>query len=1029
MNKSKLVKDPVKLTTKAPTNAANHINKRIKTDHFPKQGNPTAIRKNEDESIFGDDIALEELDISSIVKPEKKIDLSSSDIFDDLPLEELDEILSKAESSLKPPPVQKEKRRKFNRYLVVNVTLGTYTIEEEEYSEKVLLLIQEDASSTITAKLRQEWEQTILAIGDIVHIPYTTNENEIIIDNKQNFIVVHPDQLISCTAVADSYSCLRKSVLQMKIKGASEYSEALVHGNIVHRVLQTALQTSDFSVQSIKAEMRRVILDSLEDLYAIDQDEETAFNIVSAYAESICQFGTTFVNQYPKPIARPSTDMGPDTTKELGCKAISICKVLDIEEHLWSPTYGLKGMVDASVQLKLSPTNKVLTVPFELKTGKASRFLTNRAQTLLYTLLMSDRYDIDIGAGILYYSKTNSLYLVPSSRNDLRSLIMSRNYLAIACKNTGSLPPMIKNSHSCQYCYINNVCTVYHKAIENGTGITSGLHKLFEEKTEHMTESISSFFRHWWKLLEKEEINIDYLRREIWCQPADIRELSGRCLSGMILNLSACQIDHENSIWRYCFVRSPDAEQKEFLLSNISVGDPIIVSSMDGHINLSMGYVVGLSANEIVLSLNEPLRSPPQKGSGFDAQNNQIFDTFIGFKNDANNHFSQNTIQYRIDKDDMATGMNMLRNNLVSLVAKDEKNPRIERLRELIIDQGKPSFHTNIPHLPFMPNMNPDQRNALQRVLQAKDYSLILGMPGTGKTTTTAEIINYLVKQNKTVLVAAYTHSALDNVLCKVREHDIDILRLGNIDKVMPSMRDLGDLYQLPPIVRNKEAVDGGLNKSLFSILAEARPESISYLKYQYRMNRDIMDVSNLLIYDGKLKCGNHKVASKSLHIPNLNRGLRLAHESNDEICKDLTDCWLKTILDPSRKVVFVNTDALAGKELRILGGFLQNEIEAALITQATETLVRSGVDQEQIAIISVYRSQLRLIAQSLRTRREVEISTIDKYQGRDKDCVLISLVRNNPQGNVSNILLFVLLLTLLTNPFSPVIFYEIGVD
>lgn len=229
-------------------------------------------------------------------------------------------------------------------------------------------------------------------VGDVVHIPYTTNQKEIIIDNQMNFIVVHPDRLISCTAVADSYSCLRKSVLQLKVRGISEYTEALVHGNIIHTVLQNALQTGDFAVESIKRQMKNVIANSLEDLYAMDQDEETALNILIEYADHIHTFGTKYVNQFPLPDARVCKNMGVNPEAEMGCTSVSICKVLDIEEHLWSPTFGLKGMVDASVQLKLSPTNKVLTVPFELKTGKVARFITNRAQTLLYTLLMSDRY-------------------------------------------------------------------------------------------------------------------------------------------------------------------------------------------------------------------------------------------------------------------------------------------------------------------------------------------------------------------------------------------------------------------------------------------------------------------------------------------------------------------------------------------------------------------------------------------------------------------------------------------------------------
>lgn len=80
----------------------------------------------------------------------------------------------------------------------------------------------------------------------------------------------------------------------------------------------------------------------------------------------------------------------------------------------------------------------------------------------------------------------------------------------------------------------------------------------------------------------------------------------------------------------------------------------------------------------------------------------------------------------------------------------------------------------------------------------------------------------------------------------------------------------------------------------------------------------------------------------------------------------------------------------------------MQNTVEANLIYQLVETMLRCGVSEEQLAVISVYRSQLRLISQALRCRQDIEVATIDKYQGRDKECVLLSLVRNNTQGNVS---------------------------
>lgn len=74
---------------------------------------------------------------------------------------------------------------------------------------------------------------------------------------------------------------------------------------------------------------------------------------------------------------------------------MSVNKLLDVEEKVWSPVYGLKGMVDATVQVLMQDGNgeRTLTVPLEIKTGKFSN-AAHRAQTALYTLLLSDRYGL-----------------------------------------------------------------------------------------------------------------------------------------------------------------------------------------------------------------------------------------------------------------------------------------------------------------------------------------------------------------------------------------------------------------------------------------------------------------------------------------------------------------------------------------------------------------------------------------------------------------------------------------------------------
>jgi DNA replication ATP-dependent helicase/nuclease Dna2 len=83
---------------------------------------------------------------------------------------------------------------------------------------------------------------------------------------------------------------------------------------------------------------------------------------------------------------------------------ISLTKLHEVEEEIWSPTYGIKGKIDASVQVLIlqesrSPTGNPAsgtlcswTMPFEIKTGRTVGVLEHRAQIILYTILMAERY-------------------------------------------------------------------------------------------------------------------------------------------------------------------------------------------------------------------------------------------------------------------------------------------------------------------------------------------------------------------------------------------------------------------------------------------------------------------------------------------------------------------------------------------------------------------------------------------------------------------------------------------------------------
>jgi DNA replication ATP-dependent helicase Dna2 len=96
--------------------------------------------------------------------------------------------------------------------------------------------------------------------------------------------------------------------------------------------------------------------------------------------------------------------------------------------------------------------------------------------------------------------------------------------------------------------------------------------------------------------------------------------------------------------------------------------------------------------------------------------------------------------------------------------------------------------------------------------------------------------------------------------------------------------------------VRNAEARKGGLDVSLFKLLSESHPDAVVDLSHQYRMNEDIMLLSNELIYEGRLKCGTEAVAKQGLVLPHRKKCQDMYHGA---ICGARDEsCWVQDLLE-----------------------------------------------------------------------------------------------------------------------------------
>ena len=188
-----------------------------------------------------------------------------------------------------------------------------------------------------------------------------------------------------------------------------------------------------------------------------------------------------------------------------------------------------------------------------------------------------------------------------------------------------------------------------------------------------------------------------------------------------------------------------------------------------------------------------------------------------------------------------------------------------------------------------------------------------------------------------------------------------------------------GDHCQLPPTVLSDEASREGFKISLLERLIELYGDSVHrQLQVQYRMHEDIMRFSSDTFYDGTL----------------------IAHESVQTHLLSDDEDYETDVIDAT-PVTFIDTaGADYTEELEPDGLSKRNPQEAAIVVKKVEQLFEAGVLPKDIAVIAPYAAQVRLLREELRIPA-VEVDTVDGFQGREKEAVVISLVRSNAENEI----------------------------
>ncbi len=426
---------------------------------------------------------------------------------------------------------------------------------------------------------------------------------------------------------------------------------------------------------------------------------------------------------------------------------------------------------------------------------------------------------------------------------------------------------------------------------------------------------------------------------------------------------------------------------------------------------------------------------------------------------------------------------------------KSFKKGRAQRLRECLMgirEIEPPSSKESLS----LSQLNDSQNLAVERALSAPVVSLIHGPPGTGKTTTLIETIVQLAQSGKKILACAASNIAVDNLVERLSERDVPIVRTGHPARMLPSVLDhsldsqiekdserkaikqvqrelqgvqrrlsrthnyqrrkemkfearalreevkflervvmdkildrsqvvlttlvgaatsmfetrefdvvvideaaqalesacwipllkaekailAGDHLQLPPTILSRKAAKDGLEITLFDRIANEQSEPIvNLLTTQYRMNERIMEFSSEELYDGRLEAHTSVSQHRLSDLKKVQSGNETEHS-----------------------LLLIDTAGCDHEETHHEdSGSKANPGEVEIVAQQVERLLDSGLQARELAVITPYNAQVNLLRKRLSGVAQLEVDTVDGFQGREKEAIILSLVRSNEKGEV----------------------------
>ncbi|XP_012156985.1 DNA replication ATP-dependent helicase/nuclease DNA2 isoform X2 [Ceratitis capitata] len=551
----------------------------------------------------------------------------------------------------------------------------------------------------------------------------------------------------------------------------------MVVGSMVHEMLQLVLRKGLESSHDIETAVQKLLdaKDTAYELYANLMTRDEMSLELGKFVSNVINF----VDQYIK--GKPAAEQQKDNFQG------TIVDVQDIEENVWVPQLGIKGKIDVSVRIRQRKHEKVSNaIPLELKTGRATFSMEHKGQVILYQMMLS-AIGRETNSSLLLYLREGIMRELRGKRNEQRDLIMLRNDLANYISQRFSqiltditdavfeegkfaqpfkLPDPISHHSACGNCEYATICCTFAKTdpmlqLRKGHPLLT----VMQNVTEHLKEEDYKYFMHWCRLLsfEEQEMRKSNNLRALWTNTPEHRKKNGLAIIDLQLKDATCEGVHYLNT--FVLQYTDDNKDLDLLLSGFAVGEYVVVSTRK-RLAVAAGNIVSIAANEVTVSLERDLNK------------NYAKDLFI------------------IDKHESQSGNSFNYTNVSLLL---DNNERAKVLRDIVVQCVPPTFRKVLPKIvategaSILKELNSVQRSAVLKALTVESYMLIKGLPGTGKTQTLVAIVRLLQLMGKSVLITSHTHSAVDNLLVRLKSYKLPMLRLGAGARINAELQEFGE--------------------------------------------------------------------------------------------------------------------------------------------------------------------------------------------------------------------------------------------